>query len=80
MRALATAAPSGGGGATRGGGMAPPPEPQPVLGAWKAKEAKGALPDVTHIRPSDIQLQHHPRWRKGCQTLMRAIDLEARFR
>jgi hypothetical protein len=60
--------------------MAPPPEIQMALGPWKPKEAKGRLPDVTHIRPKDIQLQPHPRWRKEPQTLLRAIDLESRFR
>ncbi len=50
------------------------------LGPWIPKEAKGSLPDVSNIKPTDIQLQHHPRYRKQPQTLLRAIDLENRFR
>jgi hypothetical protein len=55
-------------------------ETQTAVGPWKPAEAKGRLPDVTHIQPQDIQLQKHPRFRKGPQSLMRAIDLENRFR
>ncbi|KAJ3305351.1 hypothetical protein HDV03_001644 [Kappamyces sp. JEL0829] len=51
-----------------------------AAGPWKPKEAKGSLPDVSNIAPREIQLQSHPRFRKGPQSLLRAIDLENRFR
>lgn len=55
-------------------------ETQEPLGVFQAKTALSRLPNLRNIRPETIQLQSHPRFRKQPQALMRAIDLENRYR
>jgi ribosomal protein L19 len=42
--------------------------------------AAGDLPEISNLKPTEIQLQANPLFRKQPQTLMRQIDLENRFR
>jgi ribosomal protein L19 len=42
--------------------------------------AVGNLPDISHLKPTDIQLKANPLFKKQPQTLLRQIDLENRFR
>jgi ribosomal protein L19 len=50
------------------------------FGPFNPKPTIGSLPKVHRIPPSKLNLQHHPRYKYPCQTLMRSIDVENRFR
>jgi ribosomal protein L19 len=51
-----------------------------AVGPFIPRPPIGNLPKVRSIRPETVQLQHHPRFRYPAQSLMRAIDIENRFR
>jgi ribosomal protein L19 len=50
------------------------------VGPFIPRPPIGNLPKVHNINPTTVQLQHHPRYRYPAQSLMRAIDIENRFR
>jgi ribosomal protein L19 len=51
-----------------------------TVGPFVPRPPIGNLPKVHRINPTKVQLQHHPRYRYPAQSLMRAIDIENRFR
>jgi ribosomal protein L19 len=50
------------------------------LGPFKSRAPIGNLPKVSKVKPTTVQLQHHPRYKYPAQSLLRAIDIENRLR